>query len=216
MGHMGCFLTGPPPGSTKGSEFTYHRRKLTSPLEVLWKLLCTAILFLKDKFWAKGKRQQVNRRGAVVAVQVCASVPVHMVRASGECQPALPPPALQPSIKKFRQRNAQTPLCKIPASWSFCSDSLVPPAQIPWNHKNSTFPPSSCWWLKPQRLIGRMRPTSGSRPPDLLCVGSAPVGTWGKPALKGSGSKSRWSGFTNFQLEGKWLQALWFPLSAII
>lgn len=82
------FLADLPPGTTKGSEFIYHCRKLTSPLEVLGKLLCTAVLFLKDKFCAKGKRKYVGsllpRHGAAVAEQVCASGPVHLVRTSGK------------------------------------------------------------------------------------------------------------------------------------
>lgn len=163
MGCMGCFLTGLPPGSTKGSEFICHCRKLTSALEALWKLLCTAILFLKDKFCAKGKRQEVNRRGAVVAAQVCASAPVHLVRASFECQPSLSPPALQPQIKKFRQGNAQIPLCRIPGSGGLYSHSLIPPAQIPWNHESSISTPTPADVWSP-------RGSQGEWDPQICCV----------------------------------------------
>lgn len=54
----------PPFWQHQGGEFTYHCRKLMCPLKAFWKFLCTAIFLLKDKFCAKGKRQQVHRCGS--------------------------------------------------------------------------------------------------------------------------------------------------------
>lgn len=186
MGCMGCFLTGLLSGSTKGVSSHITAESLWVPSKH-YENSCAQLFF----FWKTNSVPKVrDNRCTDVAAQICASAPVYLVIATGECQPALPPPALQPQIKKFGQRNAQIPLCKIPGSWGFVFRFIVPPGQIPCSHKSSIFYLNSCWWLKPQGLIGWMRPS------PLLCVGSAPLGTWGKPALQGSGSNSRWSGFT--------------------
>lgn len=160
MGCMGCFLTGLLSGSTKGVSSHITAESLCVPSKHS-ENSCAQLFF----FWKTNSVQKVrDNRCTGVAAQVCASAPVYLVIATGECQPALPPPALQPQTKKFGQRNAQIPLCKIPGSWGFVFRFIVPPGQIPCSHRSSTFHLNSCWWLKPQGLIGWMRP------PPHCCV----------------------------------------------
>lgn len=110
---------------------------LQVPLKALWKLLCTAILFLKDKSCAQGKRQQVTRGGAAVAAQVCASAPVHLWwehQASVSPPVSSCPPAIDKEIQTEKCTNTPIKnLRQLRLVFRFlsptCSDPLQPHEQ---------------------------------------------------------------------------------------